>query len=39
MNIFVDTEFSNLGSDPRLLSIAFVTENGAELYIEIRAAT
>ena len=34
MNIFVDTEFSSLGSDPRLLSIALVTENGAELYIE-----
>ncbi len=34
MNIFVDTEFSSLGSDPRLLSIALVAENGAELYIE-----
>ncbi len=35
MNIFVDTEFSSLGSDPRLLSIALVAENGTELYIEL----
>jgi len=35
MNVFIDTEFSGLGSDPRLISIALVTENGEELYIEL----
>jgi hypothetical protein len=35
MNIFIDTEFSGLGSDPRLISIALVAEQGAELYIEL----
>lgn len=34
MNVFIDTEFSGLGSDPRLISIALVTDSGAELYIE-----
>ncbi len=34
MNVFVDTEFSSLGSDPRLISIAFLAESGESLYIE-----
>ena len=34
MNVFVDSEFSSLGSDPRLISIALVAEGGDELYIE-----
>ena len=34
VRIFFDTEFSGLTSDPRLLSIGFVAEDGAELYIE-----
>lgn len=37
MNVFIDTEFSSLGSDPRLISIALVAENGAELYIEFQS--
>ena len=37
MNIFVDTEFSSLGSDPRLISIALVAEDGSELYIEFKS--
>jgi hypothetical protein len=35
MRVFLDTEFSGLSSDPRLLSIGLVAENGAELYIEL----
>ena len=35
MRIFFDTEFSGLNSDPRLLSIGFVADNGNELYIEL----
>lgn len=35
MNVFVDSEFSGLGSDPRLLSIALVAEGDGELYIEL----
>lgn len=34
MNVFVDTEFSSLGSDPRLISIALVAASGDALYIE-----
>jgi hypothetical protein len=34
MIVFFDTEFTGLTSDPRLLSIAFVADNGQELYIE-----
>ena len=37
MNVFIDTEFSSLGSDPRLISIALVAENGEELYIEFQS--
>lgn len=33
--MFIDTEFSGLGSDPRLLSIGLVTDDGDELYIEL----
>lgn len=35
MRVFLDTEFTGLTSDPRLLSIGLVAENGAELYIEL----
>jgi hypothetical protein len=35
MNIFFDTEFTGLTSDPHLLSMGFVAENGATLYIEL----
>lgn len=34
MNVFIDTEFSGLGSNPRLISIGLVAELGEELYIE-----
>ena len=34
MIIFFDTEFSGLNSDPHLLSIGLVANNGDELYIE-----
>ena len=34
MNVFFDTEFSGLNSDPRLLSIGLVADTGEELYIE-----
>ena len=34
MDVFVDAEFSSLGSDPRLISVAFVADGGDELYIE-----
>jgi hypothetical protein len=34
MIVFFDTEFTGLSSDPRLLSIALVTDDGQELYIE-----
>lgn len=34
MRIFFDTEFSGLNSDPRLLSIGLVADDGSELYIE-----
>ena len=34
MLIFFDTEFSGLTSDPRLLSIGFVADDGSELYVE-----
>lgn len=37
MNVFIDTEFSSLGSDPRLISIALVAENDEELYIEFQS--
>lgn len=35
MNIFFDTEFTGLTSDPHLLSMGFVAESGATLYIEL----
>ena len=35
MNIFFDTEFTGLTSDPRLLSIGMVAEDGQELYLEL----
>jgi hypothetical protein len=35
MNIFIDTEFTGLTSDPRLLSIGLVADNKLELYIEL----
>lgn len=35
MKIFFDTEFTGLTSDPRLLSIGVVGEDGQELYIEL----
>lgn len=35
MRIFFDTEFTSLGSDPRLLSIGMVADDGQELYLEI----
>lgn len=35
MRVFLDTEFTGLTSDPRLLSIGLVAENGAELYLEL----
>lgn len=34
MRIFFDTEFTALTSDPRLLSIGLVADDGQELYIE-----
>lgn len=34
MKVFFDTEFTGLGSDPRLLSIGMVAEDGSELYFE-----
>jgi hypothetical protein len=33
--VWLDTEFSDL-LDARLISAAFVAENGAELYLELR---
>ncbi len=35
MNIFFDTEFTSLGSDPRLLSIGLVADDGQERYLEL----
>lgn len=35
MKVFYDTEFSSLDHDAVLLSAGLVTENGAELYVEI----
>jgi len=35
MNIFFDTEFTGLNSDPRLLSLGLVTDDGHELYLEL----
>ena len=35
MHVFFDTEFTDLTSDPRLLSIGLVAEDGSELYIEL----
>lgn len=34
MRVFFDTEFTGLSSDPRLLSIGLVADNGEEPYIE-----
>lgn len=34
MEVFADTEFSSLGSDPRLISIALVATSGEAIYIE-----
>lgn len=35
MNIFFDTEFSDLGVDPRLISIGLVSEDEREFYAEL----
>ena len=35
MRVFFDTEFTSLGSDPRLLSVGLVSEDGQELYLEL----
>jgi len=35
MKIFFDSEFTALSSDPRLISIGMVAENGSQLYIEL----
>lgn len=35
MRVFLDTEFTGLTSDPRLLSIGFVADDGNELYVEL----
>ena len=35
INIFFDTEFTGLVSEPRLLSLGFVAEDDQELYIEL----
>ena len=35
MTVFFDTEFTGLTSDPRLLSIGMVADDGQELYIEL----
>lgn len=35
MIIFFDTEFSELGIDPRLISIGLVSEDGREFYAEL----
>lgn len=33
--VFFDTEFTELGVDPRLISIGFVSEDGREFYAEL----
>lgn len=35
LRVFFDTEFTSLGSDPRLLSIGMVADDGQELYLEL----
>jgi hypothetical protein len=35
MNIFFDTEFTGLVSEPRLMSLGFVADDRRELYIEL----
>jgi len=35
VKVFFDTEFTSLGSDPRLLSVGLVSEDGQELYLEL----
>ena len=35
MKVFFDTEFTGLTSDPRLLSIGMVADDGQELYLEL----
>lgn len=35
MNVFFDTEFTGLTSDPHLISIGLVADNGNHLYIEL----
>lgn len=35
MRVFLDTEFTGLSSDPRLLSIGLVADDGKELYVEL----
>lgn len=35
MKVFFDTEFTSLGSDPRLLSVGLVSEDGQKLYLEL----
>ena len=36
MKVFFDSEFTGLTSDPRLISIGMVAEDGQELYIELK---
>ena len=35
VKVFFDTEFTSLGSDPRLLSVGLVSADGQELYLEL----
>jgi 3'-5' exoribonuclease Rv2179c-like domain len=35
MIIFFDSEFTELGIDPKLISIGFISENGKEFYAEL----
>jgi hypothetical protein len=35
MKLFLDTEFTRLTSDARLISLALVAANGAEFYVEL----
>ncbi|KJZ67329.1 3'-5' exoribonuclease [Pseudomonas fluorescens] len=35
MKLFLDTEFTRLSADAKLISLALVAENGAEFYVEL----
>lgn len=35
MKLFLDTEFTQLSADAKLISLALVAENGAEFYVEL----